>query len=715
MNRIRKLFGIFFKLFLSTEKYCCHDIRCRHSAGQHFSFVKKNALHWDPQDSDLKVLDYKCAAFCRHEFDLLGSGWRCFNRPNAFPALPPACCRYSRKLRSKISADYHLIYWEHDIKSGHHWSSVSPSYWHILTVSKLREGADIKIPWELARLQHLPQLAACAVVSSDEKAQSFYREYCNEVLDFILSNPVGTGVNWACPMDIGIRAANILLAYHIFAASEKKLEPIPEFGEILLHSMLDHADFIVRNLEYSPKQVLGNHYLSDIAGLLFVSAYLPSDKKTDSYLYFAIQELFRMVKTMFYPDGGDYESSSCYHCLCAEIVLYSSALLAGLPRERLIKLSKLSVFPGESFSSVPLLQPEEQEYKLENGRIVFPAWYADRLNGMVSFAKALTKQNQEIVQIGDNDSGHFFRLSLKGDWMTFEDAVRKYENLLELKKDERPYWDENMLDYTHLSKIGEEILGEGKADSSSLEAMVAAMLSCGNRIPFHPLPDPEPISITESQAETPELKFCLAKTLLPVSIAGNNSILYEKNGWCFVNGSITGNKTEHNLTDGLTSKFFPDSMVYVFRSPRLFLAVHAMPIVGTGGHSHNDKMNIEINIDGKDIIADPGSYCYTAHPAVRNAYRSGQAHCVALTGEEQNSMPSLFAMQTESRTILKELTETHLKLETRYRKIVHRMEVSIHPDRVILQDTANVPLQHNFHFRDVNFSNGYGKKIEQNI
>ena len=42
---------------------------------------------------------------------------------------------------------------------------------------------------------------------------------------------------------------------------------------------------------------------------------------------------------------------------------------------------------------------------------------------------------------------------------------------------------------------------------------------------------------------------------------------------------------------------------------------------GNGGHAHNDVLSYELNIDGKDLIVDPGSYCYTTSHKQRNLFR----------------------------------------------------------------------------------------------
>ena len=62
-------------------------------------------------------------------------------------------------------------------------------------------------------MQHLPQLAIFYKNTNDDK---FRIEFQNQVLDFISTNPPNFGINWVCSMDVGIRSANLLLAYDIF-------------------------------------------------------------------------------------------------------------------------------------------------------------------------------------------------------------------------------------------------------------------------------------------------------------------------------------------------------------------------------------------------------------------------------------------------------------------------------------------------------------------
>ncbi len=82
---------------------------------------------------------------------------------------------------------------------------------------------------------------------------------------WIEANPVELGVNWTTTMDVAIRAANWVAALALSADAADE----PWF-ERTLESLLLHGRFIRSHLEWS--EARGNHYLSDVVGLLPVAA-----------------------------------------------------------------------------------------------------------------------------------------------------------------------------------------------------------------------------------------------------------------------------------------------------------------------------------------------------------------------------------------------------------------------------------------------------------
>jgi hypothetical protein len=149
------------------------------------------------------------------------------------------------------------------------------------------------------------------------------REFENQVLDFIATNPPRFGVNWRCTMDVAIRVSNWLLAYDLFKRSGETLSA--PFEKVFFRSVSEHGKHIFGNLEWHLK-LSTNHYLANIVGLFFVAAYLPISSEVKQWLKFSFKELLLEVENQFHKDGSNFEGSTSYHRLSAEMVTYATAL-----------------------------------------------------------------------------------------------------------------------------------------------------------------------------------------------------------------------------------------------------------------------------------------------------------------------------------------------------------------------------------------------------
>ena len=301
---------------------------------------------------------------------------------------------------------YCPIDWHLDFKSGYRWKEFT---WYRDIRYGHKPGVDIKMPWELARMQHLPMLAWAYALAKDGAdgfcpPDKYADEFRNQILDFIATNPPRYGVNWCCTMDVGIRIVNWLFAYDLFRGLGATFDQ--EFEMKLARSTYEHGKHCIANLEYSP-ELRNNHYLSDIAGLLFSAAYLESSTETDRWLAFAMQELVSEMKYQFHPDGSNFEASTCYHRLSTEIMLYCSILCLLLPKKR---HETLKDYDCKAHKVIPFLKsPARRERDLE-GPEIFPAWYWERLEKAVEFTNNILKPNGDAAQIGDNDSGRFLKV-----------------------------------------------------------------------------------------------------------------------------------------------------------------------------------------------------------------------------------------------------------------------------------------------------------------
>lgn len=207
------------------------------------------------------------------------------------------------------------INWNRDPLSGRAWPldfHADIALWH-------DDGSDIRVLWELNRLGHLITLGRAYVVTQDEL---FADEFFSQLASWREQNPVGRGANWCCAMEVALRAMNLIAAFTLFRGSPN----LSEERLMMLLAMLDqHGAHIERNLEFS-HVVTSNHYLSDIAGLLWLGLALPELSSARTWRDWAMAEMLREMDKQILPDGADYEASTGYHRLVLELILYSFIL-----------------------------------------------------------------------------------------------------------------------------------------------------------------------------------------------------------------------------------------------------------------------------------------------------------------------------------------------------------------------------------------------------
>ena len=251
--------------------------------------------------------------------------------------------------------------WQRDFKSGKRWDEKSYSLEIEPTPDR---GHDIKVPWELSRLQHLPTLGIASAITAD----GLYREAAVAQLNsFLGGNLPYEGVNWNCTMDVAIRAAQILSSEGYLRGAGR-----PAFWAELFKALLLHARFIRDNLEDGP--VRGNHYLADLAGLYLCALGLPEFAESSAWKEFARRALGSEMERQVRPDGFDFEASTSYHAFATEMLLFPALL-------------------GEVKGDP------------------FPDPYLRRLEKMVEAVATLLREDGSLPQIGDNDDGRFLIFS----------------------------------------------------------------------------------------------------------------------------------------------------------------------------------------------------------------------------------------------------------------------------------------------------------------
>lgn len=153
--------------------------------------------------------------------------------------------------------------WDFDFVSGQDWP---PARSAALSVVR-HDGSDVKVPWELSRLQSLPVLTKAFLLSGDKR----YRRGATELLsDWMRRNPVNFGVNWTIAMEAALRSMSICFMLDLQVASS---QPESSWLEAVTRCLWEHLLFIEANLEFS-HLTRSNHYLSNVVGLLCLSTFL---------------------------------------------------------------------------------------------------------------------------------------------------------------------------------------------------------------------------------------------------------------------------------------------------------------------------------------------------------------------------------------------------------------------------------------------------------
>jgi hypothetical protein len=303
--------------------------------------------------ADVDATVHAAERILKHEFNLLGSG--------VFVPVDPD---------RAAASGYTPIDWYVDPVRGLRFPKGVPhKAWKLY---EMRPGnADIKYPWELARCQHWTALGQAFQLSRDER---FALEIARELDDFVVANPLATGVNWTCTMDVALRAVNWAIGLELVHDSGS-LES--EFWTRAYAALFDHGVFIRGNLE-NTYEVTSNHFLSNVVGLLFLGAVFADLPDGAEWNTFARTSLETEINVQVLPDGADFESSIPYHRLVTELFLGSA---------------RLADFQGK-----PLSEP-----------------YRSRVRDMVAYFGVVIRPDGLMPQVGDADDG---RLHVMGGYAT---------------------------------------------------------------------------------------------------------------------------------------------------------------------------------------------------------------------------------------------------------------------------------------------------------
>lgn len=259
-----------------------------------------------------------------HQIELLGSG------PKQLPAE---------------------IDWLADQKTGRRW----PAGFHRdIDYNNFGEPSDVKMAWELSRLQWALPLGQAWLLTGDDRHALKLRQLLQQ---WIAANPYAGSVNWSCTMEPALRILTWTWMFHACAQAPSWQDP--GFRREFLVALYLHCDFVARNLERA--DINGNHYTADAAALVYGGLFFGELGDAPGWQRLGWQILETELPRQVFDDGVDFEASVPYHRLVVELFLYPALYRQACEhtvsesyRERVAGMARFTAAYSRCDGSVPL-------------------------------------------------------------------------------------------------------------------------------------------------------------------------------------------------------------------------------------------------------------------------------------------------------------------------------------------------------------------------
>jgi hypothetical protein len=250
-------------------------------------------------------------------------------------------------------------------------------------------GADVRVVWELNRLQHFTALGRAYALTSDER---YAEEFLLQLASWYEDNSPRFGINWTVAMEAAIRSVNIIAALDMFRGSAHLND---DAIGLILKTLIAHGSFVRANLEYS-NRAPSNHYLSNLIGLFVIGTALPELRESRGWVSYGSRRLLQEMDRQVFPDGVDYEGAVGYHRFVLEIFALFFTMCAArgaeIPRRYWARLEAMFDFVrhyNKPDGTAPLIGDSD------DGRLIkFEARPADDHSYLLSIAAVLTKSGR---------------------------------------------------------------------------------------------------------------------------------------------------------------------------------------------------------------------------------------------------------------------------------------------------------------------------------
>ena len=254
------------------------------------------------------------------------------------------------------------IDWHSDQSSGHS-GPVAP----IASVNyrDFPKYGDCKLVWEPNRHHHTVVLARAWRATGDKR---YALAVVDQITSWMDSNPVGYGMNWRSPLELGIRLINWVWAIDLIWESGL-VNGV--FKARLLKSVHLHCWYVTR--KYSKGSSANNHLVGEAAGVFIAASYFNCFKECGDWVNQSASILEKEIVSQSYGDGCTREQALGYQFFVLQFYLYAG------------HIGRLN---NKAFSSA----------------------YIQRMKRMISFVSHMAEGAFLLPMFGDRDDGYVLDL-----------------------------------------------------------------------------------------------------------------------------------------------------------------------------------------------------------------------------------------------------------------------------------------------------------------
>jgi len=229
--------------------------------------------------------------------------------------------------------------------------------WFYLALPK---NKDIKIIWEINRLQFLPQMAISFLKTKDHELLKKIEKIIKE---WNTKNPYDIGINWYSNLEVAIRSISLLLTYILLYDYIKSKEI-----EELLYK---HGFHVYKDIGYTQNCIPNNHLIGEATSLYLLGNIINTKR---SKRWISKSKKILLEYSNFLRDDGTFkEASLSYHR-----------------------------FVLQMYMLVYLFSNKFKDKFIQN-------IFENKLKSAVEFFKSIEKTDRTYPQFGDWDDGVYYK------------------------------------------------------------------------------------------------------------------------------------------------------------------------------------------------------------------------------------------------------------------------------------------------------------------